>query len=143
MDGRAGDRWTVKPSSVQPGYTLVGALWVRLGERGQYLQASWLVISSHLSCMLFFFLVSLGGKSSTMALSYVYRNPIDNVSNLASVGEFACSLLGEPVTCWRWRVALSGLKSSSVLWIRRHLTRIGDLTAASPVVPGHDQLVTK
>ena len=58
MDGRAGDRWTVKPSSVQPGYTLVGALWVRLGERGQYLQASWLVISSHLSCMLVFFGIS-------------------------------------------------------------------------------------
>ena len=35
MDGRKGDRWTVKPSSVQPGYTLVGTLWVRLGGRGQ------------------------------------------------------------------------------------------------------------
>ena len=64
MDGRAGDRWTVKPSSVQPGYTLVGALWVRLGERGQYLQASWLVISSHLSCMLDFFWYLLAGKEA-------------------------------------------------------------------------------
>ena len=51
MDGRKGDRWTVKPSSVQPGYTLVDTLWVRLGGRGQYLQASWMVLGRHLSCM--------------------------------------------------------------------------------------------
>ena len=71
MDGRKGDRWTLKPSSVQPGYTLVDTLWVRLGGRGQYLQASWLVVSRHLSCMLDFVWYLLAGKEGRGVCRYV------------------------------------------------------------------------
>ena len=71
MDGRKGDRWTVKPSSVQLGYTLVDTLWVRLEGKGNICRhLGWFLAGAFL--YVGFVFEPLGGKRRWGSLQVCY-----------------------------------------------------------------------